>query len=76
MFAYLHVIFGSGGLQPERATHAYPGAEERDAEKVFIILLRIISGVVRDRRDYPFRKVAEPLEESTRLFIRTASVSP
>ena len=62
MFTYVHVVFGSGGYQSGRTTYAYPGAEERDAEEVFIILLRIVTGVVRDRWYYPFRKVAEPLE--------------
>jgi hypothetical protein len=62
MFGHVHPPFRVGGLQPERATYAYPGAEERDAEEAFIILLRIVTGVVRDRWYYSFPKVAEPLE--------------
>jgi hypothetical protein len=59
-----HVLPGQTGrgLQPERASDPDPGAEKRDTEEVFVIFLRIVTGVVRDRWDYPLPKVSEPLE--------------
>jgi hypothetical protein len=45
MFTYIvSLVFRPKGLQPERATYAYPGPEEPNAERCYIMAVGTVVG--------------------------------